>query len=266
MSFFDETSLTKLATAGPLSGSDQEPITLSEGQALDLLLEQNHTRIAQLLPVKDINLASDQKARVSLWHEARLVLGPAASAPMNCAGEKCPIAFQCPLVKLKSAPLNEPCPFEQNYVVERFHGWLRTFKLDLDSITEIERITISNLVYLDVEEDRIRKQLANAQNASLIVQSVRDVDVETKEPLCWEYEINPLVTRLNEITTTRRMLMKDFELTPEMKTKRKKALGVHAGDDLASRQSKLGDKIRGILSKRTAAATKTETSASVQGE
>ncbi len=242
MSLFPSTDLVNISAA---SGSEQESgHTLTEQQALDLLLAQSHTRLAHLLPIKDINLAPNQKAQANLWHEARLVLGPAASAPMYCAGSSCPIAFQCPLVKAKAAPLNEPCPFEQSYVVERFYGWLKTFKLDLDSITEVERATIANLIYLDVEEDRIRKQLAASEAASLVVQSVRDVDAESLNPICWEWMINPLVTRLNEITINRRMLLKDFELTPEMKTKRRKALGVHAGDDLATRQSKLGDRIR----------------------
>ena len=56
--------------------------------------------------------------------------------------------------------------------------------------------------------------------------------------------IHTAAQRENEILINVRMIMKDFELTPEQKTKRAKALGLRAGDDLASKQSALFNKIR----------------------
>src|ERR1035438_3760716 len=44
-------------------------------------------------------------------------------------------------------------------------------------------------------------------------------------PLCWEDVVHANALRLNEIIDKRRMILRDMELTPEMQTKRKKALG-----------------------------------------
>jgi hypothetical protein len=64
--------------------------------------------------------------------------------------------------------------------------------------------------------------------------------------LCWEDVVHANALRLNEVIDKRRMILRDMELTPEMQTKRKKALGnlKPAGADLASRQSDNADKLR----------------------
>jgi hypothetical protein len=75
---------------------------------------------------------------------------------------------------------------------------------------------------------------------------VRDVDATSGVPLCWEDVVHANALRLNEVIDKRRMILRDMELTPEMQTKRKKALGnlKPAGADLASRQSDNADKLR----------------------
>jgi len=226
----------------PSSGAGMTPQQIKQ-----FLIDRSREKIASLLPVVDVALPDEQRTVVSREQQARLILGPCAQAAMVCSGKQCPIAFQCRLVKLGKAPEGERCPFEVNYIAERFASWLRDVDKDLDSLTEPERLTISNLVELDVEELRIRTILSHYERAKLTAQVVRDVDVETGQPLCWEDIIDPLATRLNEIATARRMLLKDFELTPEMQTRRKKVLGIHAEDDLASRQTRITDQVRKAL-------------------
>src|SRR5258708_30610906 len=82
-------------------------------------------RFALLLPSGKMELTAEEQKKIQIYQEARLVLGSAGAAPMRCAGELCPIANTCPLMKIKKAPLGETCPFEANYVVERFAGWIK---------------------------------------------------------------------------------------------------------------------------------------------
>jgi len=173
-------------------------------------------------------------------------MGPCAMAPMLCEGARCPVAASCPLVALGKAPEKQPCPFEVNYVVERFVAWMVEFGRTLDDLEESERAVISQLVELDLEESRIRKVLAFGPAAGLVSTVVRNVN-EAGEPTCWEDVAHPLLGRLTEIAEQRRAILRDFELTREMQTRRRKLLGEQRGDDLAFRQSQMNDKIRKLI-------------------
>jgi hypothetical protein len=236
----------------------QPPQPVVEGQKLSPAdayragMLKTQEKLFRLLPIAKVELTADQQVAVQAYQMAQLLLGAAAAAPMMCS-EKCPQAFQasCPLVPMKKQPVGQRCPFEQQYVSERFMGWLTELGRTLDDLVESERATITTLVTLDLQERRCNMILSDAENAMLTSRAVRDVDAETGTPLCWEDVIHANAVRINEIITQRRMLLRDLELTPEMQTKRKRALGQLKGGgdgkDLATRQSENADKVRRAL-------------------
>src|SRR5208283_4753324 len=99
-------------------------------------------RFSLLLPTGKIDLTVEEQQKVQVYQEARLVLGSAGVAPMRCAGELCPISNTCPLYKIKKHPMGELCPFEANYVVERFSGWMKELDKNEATMTETERSSI----------------------------------------------------------------------------------------------------------------------------
>ena len=192
---------------------------------------KSQAKLFRLLPIAKVELTPDEQTTVQTYQMAQLVLGAAAAAPMLCS-KKCPESFRsaCPLVRLKKEPVGQRCPFEQQYVSERFLAWMSEIGRTLEDLVESERSSITTLVTLDLQERRCNMILADAQNAQHR-RAVRDVDAETGTPLCWEDVIHANAARLNEIIDKRRMILRDLELTPEMQTKRKRALGqLKAGD------------------------------------
>jgi hypothetical protein len=116
--------------------------------------------------------------------------------------------------------------------------------LTLETVSESSRMAISTMVGYEIELLRIRKILSRAQNAEMNQISVRDVDTETGQPICWENEIHTAARREDQIVVAMRLLLKDFELSPEAKTRRSKALGLRSGEDIATKQSAMNDRIR----------------------
>jgi hypothetical protein len=106
-----------------------------------------------------------------------------------------------------------------------------------DTLAESERVAISQLVYLDLQESRCLQKLSMADSALMKSRSVKDIDLETGQPVCWEDVIHINRQIITNIIQERRGILKDFELTPEMKTKRKKVEGRSGGSDLATKQS-----------------------------
>lgn len=206
--------------------------------------------VMRLLPIVEIELAQSDLERIQNFQMANLVLGPAASAPMVCE-ENCPFHQNCPLAQVQRAPYGERCPFEQQYVVERFMGWMTELGRNLNELLESERSAITSLVILDLQEKRCAQVLAEAQNATLVTKNVRDVDVQSGTAIAWDEVVSANAERMNQIIDKRRAILRDLELTSEMQTKRKKALGLidkgQSMRDLASRQSDNSDKIRRAL-------------------
>ncbi len=227
---------------------DGDVVAVTQDQVDDHVAEKQlstaHQRIASLLPINHIELTTAEAEKVRIYQQARLVLGAAGAAPMICKGDDCPVHETCPLFAMSKHPMNQQCPFESNYVADRFLNWMIELKRTLETLTESERAVISNLVYLDLQECRMIANLSKAQNAMMESRSVRDIDVETGNPICWEDVVAISKQNLSSITVERRMLMKDFELTPEQKTKRKRWLGERDDNDIARRQSAAHDRIR----------------------
>jgi hypothetical protein len=127
-------------------------------------------------------------------------------------------------------PAGQPCPLEEQYVRRRFGAWMRALGGAFDDISETARSHIATLATLDLQERRCNAILAEAPNAAFATRAGR---------------VN--AARLYKIIGKRRRILRDLELTPEMQTKKKKALGrlkPGNGSDMASRMSANADKLR----------------------
>jgi hypothetical protein len=206
-------------------------------------LQVSGARLASILPVPEIDLTAEEHAFVTRQRLQAIVMDVAGVAAMRCA-EACPFQGACTLAACHKTPLGQFCPFEVDFLRERFLGWLRELERTLDTVLESERLAIGNLCALQLELQRIRKVLARAENVEMDQVSVRDVNVQTGEPICWEHIIHTAAQREDQILAQIRMIMKDFELTPEAKTRKAKALGLRQGNDIANKQAGLNDLIR----------------------
>jgi hypothetical protein len=204
-------------------------------------------RFTLLLPSGNIDLTIEEMKAVQVYQEARLVLGSAGIAPMRCAGELCPIANTCPLMKVHKAPLGQICPFEANYVVNRFAGWMRDLNRTEATMTETERSSIAQLVVIDLQEQRCLAIMSEGKAASMTDLSVKEVDLQTGDALSYEKIVHANMQILAELRTARRMILDDMEKTEKAQTRRIKTLQGHTGKDLASRQSAIADKVRASL-------------------
>lgn len=214
-------------------------------------------RFASLLPTGSIDLTTEEKQKIQIYQEARLVLGSAGVAPMRCAGEgqqasaalpkgiaPCPIAGTCPLVKMKKAPIGEICPFEANYVVERFTGWMKELIKTEATLTETDRSSIAQLVVIDLQEQRCLSIMSEGKAAAMTDLAVKEVDLQTGEALSYEKIVHANMQIIQELRTARRMILDDMERTERAKTRRLKIFQGKDGKDLASRQSANADKVR----------------------
>src|SRR6266404_3930253 len=125
-----------------------------------------------LLPHGNIDLTTEEMKAVQVYQEAKLVLGSAGVAPMRCAGDACPIANTCPLIKIKKAPIGQLCPFEANYVVNRFASWIRDLNKTEATMTETERSSIGQLVVIDLQEQRCLAIMSEGKAAAMTDLSV----------------------------------------------------------------------------------------------
>lgn len=239
---FQDVSLFRASGLTP----DGEVVPSGNEEETAFRLQRDHANstISGLLPIGDIELSAKEQTDVQRYQQARLILGAAGAAPMVCAGPACTFAVTCPLVAIGKAPLHKLCPFELNYVTERFLSWMTELERTLETMNESERSAISNLVYIDIQEQRCLSTLAKAENASMVSRSVRDIDIETGSPICWEDVIHINRQILTNLTGERRGILKDFELTPEAKTKKQKYLGEVEDNNLARKQSNLFAQLR----------------------
>lgn len=204
-------------------------------------------RFALLLPSGKMDLTAEEQKKVQIYQEARLVLGSAGAAPMRCAGELCPIANTCPLLKMKKAPIGEICPFEANYVVERFSGWMKELDKTEVTMSETERSSIAQLVVIDLQEQRCLVILSEGKAASMTDLSVKEVDLQTGDPLSYEKIIHANMQIIGELRNARRMILDDMERSEKAKTRKIKTLQGKTGKDLATRQSANADSVRKAL-------------------
>lgn len=231
-------------STGPAAGA---PSSLTLFDQHSLPMQSIEDRFSLLLPSGGVDLTAEEAKKVQIYQEARLVLGSAGTAPMRCAGDLCPIANTCPLIKMKKAPIGELCPFESNYVVNRFAGWMKELGKSEQTMTETERSSIGQLVVIDLQEQRCLAIMSEGKAASMTDLSVKEVDLQTGDALSYEKIVHANMQILQELRTARRMLLDDMEKTEKAKTRKLKTLQGHTGKDLATRQSQTGDAVRQAL-------------------
>lgn len=201
---------------------------------------------------EDLGLTVDEKKALETYQTALLVLGPAAGSVLLCPGnqdnlaeqDRCPYSAKCPLLRMGKAPGNHLCPLEVKVTEERFGAWCREFGKEPARLDESDRSAISDLVWIDLQEQRCLHIVAKGEEARLTVINPKDVHPETLEPISWERVIHPNVELLAQLQTQRRMILKDWMLTPEQKWKVARAEGKGSGKDIASQQSAKADKLR----------------------
>jgi hypothetical protein len=213
-----------------------------------------------LLPkATNLNLTEGQVRELSNFQSMFVILGPAGGSVLVCPGNqenvlpqnKCPYAAKCPLLRVKKAPAGELCPIERNLVEQRFLGWCEKIEQNPATLTEDARSFVAELVYLDLQEQRCVNILSAGEEARLtqvnVTEAINYVTPEGTQavlPLTWERVLHVNTERLDSIHERRRMLLKDWMLTPEQKWKIRKAEGKARGGDLGSQQSARGDKLR----------------------
>lgn len=201
---------------------------------------------------EDLGLTVDEQQEFDNYQTALKILGPAAGAVLMCPGnqdnvadeDRCPYSSKCPLLRMHKAPENKMCPVERLIVEERFNAWSRELNTDPVAAKESDRVAISDLCWIDLQMQRSLHIISKGDEARLTVTNPKDVHPETFLPISWEKVVHPNVELLVQLQTTRRMILKDWMLTPEQVWKRAKAEGKGTGKDLSSVQSARADKLR----------------------
>ena len=210
--------------------------------------------INSLLPQPSLaQLTSTEAATLQQFQRALIVIGKSAGGALVCPGNqigvadasKCPYSAKCELLRVQKAPANDLCPIERDFILARFHSWCETLKADPANLREDIRSTVDELVYLDVQEARCASILSKGEAARLSQINVKDSHPETGEWISWERVIHANALMLESLHTRKRMIMKEWMLTPEQKFKAAKAMGRLGNDnDLSKRLSSRADKLR----------------------
>ena len=206
------------------------------------------SRIDAACRIPEIDLTNTEEDLVAAWMEPRLLLGPGYSSVMRCE-LTCPRVATCPLAACHKAPAGRPCPLEVHFGRERFIGWCKDLGANPDDLAETERVAAGVLAGIDIKEQRCLDIVAIGEDARLTQLSVKDVDIATGRAICWETVIHQNIQLLDQLRAQRRQILRDWELTPEMKSKRNRGI-VKAVADLASRSADNSDKLRAAMKTR----------------
>jgi len=211
----------------------------------------------------DYGLTVEEKAEVDAYQKTMEILGPAGGGILMCPGnqdgideqDKCPHSAKCPLLRMQKAVPDKLCLFELQMTQERFGGWCRELETDPVTIDESDRVNVSDLVWLDVQQHRclnILSKNSGGEETRLLVTNPKEVHPETFQPIAWEKKLHPVVERLSQIISERRLILRDLLLTREQKWKVARAEGKGSGKDIASQQSSRADKLRKLKEKSEA--------------
>lgn len=238
----------------------EDMIEVFQPDMLDIVESKPKINFDSLLPKpKNLQLTPTEVQELSSFKASLVLLGPAGGAVLVCPGnqedltpdQKCPYAAKCPLLRVKKAPKGELCPIERVITEQRFVAWCERIGQDPTQLTEDARITVSELVWLDLQEQRCVNILSTGEAARLTQVNVTEAinftgpdNQQTVLPLTWERVLHVNTIRLDNIQDRRRLILKDWMLTPEQQWKIKKAEGKAKGNDLGSAQAARGDKLR----------------------
>lgn len=211
----------------------------------------------------ELKLTDPEAKELMAFQRSLVILGPAGGAVLMCPGnqvdvkveDRCPYAAKCPLLRAQKAPADKLCPIERTIVEERFSSWSRTVGQEPDQLTEDARATVSQLTYIDLQEQRCTNILSSGEAARMTQINVTDAinfSVQGEDgsmqqqilPLTYERVLHINAELLAQLQSERRMILKDWMLTPEQRWKIAKAEGKAKGNDIGSQQSARGDKLR----------------------
>jgi hypothetical protein len=231
----------------------EEPRDLVPSEQLELPQAPDLESLLPIAPVGDLTTA--ETGRLQQFQTALVQLGQAAGGALVCPGNqigvpderRCPYAAKCELLKVLKAPQGELCPIEREVILARFHGWSKMIEADPKNLREDQRAVISELVWIDVQEQRCTNILSRGEAALLTQISVKDSNPETGEWISWERIVHSNTVLLESLHTRRRMIMKEWMLTPEQRFKAAKAMGkLGSGDDIGKKLSARADKLRDL--------------------
>lgn len=111
---------------------------------------------------EDLKLTLDESKELVAFQRSLVILGPAGGSVMICPGnqigvrpeDQCPYAAKCPLLRMQKAPASRMCPIERKIIEERFSAWAAEMGQDPLNLPESHRATISQLTYIDLQEQR----------------------------------------------------------------------------------------------------------------
>lgn len=231
----------------------EEPRALVPTEQPDLPIIPDLDTLLPIAPAGDLTAAESQ--RFQQFQTALVVIGQAAGGALVCPGNqigvadasRCAYAAKCELLRAQKAPQGELCPIEREIILARFSGWCSTINADPKALREDQRAVVSELVWIDVQEQRCTNILSRGEAARLTQINVKDSNPETGEWISWERVVHSNSLLLESLHTRRRMIMKEWMLTPEQKFKAAKAMGkLGSGDDIGRKLSNRADKLRSL--------------------
>jgi hypothetical protein len=210
--------------------------------------------IDTLLPTpSNCGITAEEGVSLHRFQSALIILGQAAGGALVCPGnqinvpeaDKCPYAAKCELLKLQKAPAGDLCPIERELLLARFNGWCKTIGAEPKELREDQRSVVAELTWIDIQEQRCSNILSRGEAARLTQVNVKDSHPESGDWLSWERVIHANAMLLESLHTRKKMIMKEWLLTPEAKFKVAKAMGkLGGGDDLGKKLSSRADKLR----------------------
>lgn len=209
----------------------------------------------------DLGLTTEEQHELNLYQESQSILGPAAGSILLCPGnqvntkpnERCPYFFKCPLRRMGKAPQNKLCPLEHKMVEDRFSSWCQELEADPIKLSESDRSAIADLVWIDLQVQRCTSILSQGEDARMLHTNVTEailMDADSPPvPITTEIVLHNLTIRLDQLLTQRRMILKDWMLTPEQKFKIAKEMGTlkKQEDDLSTKLSANAEKLDQII-------------------
>ena len=213
------------------------------------------------LDAGDLGLTPDEAKELEAYQTSNIILGPAAGSVLLCPGnqvgtpleQRCAYYFKCPLRRMNKAPEDRLCPVERNIVEERFSAWCKELGEDPLNLSESDRSVVADLVWIDLQIQRCVNILAVGQDARLTHKNVTEAMLldpnDEPIPITYEIVLHTATQRLDQLTIQRRMLLKEWMLTPEQRFKIAKESGALAnkGMDISSEQSTRADELRKLI-------------------
>ena len=139
-------------------------------------------------------------------------------APPICDPDKCGFASQCPVA---SAARGTRCPIELSLMKTSIQSWMESLP-GLDPKNRLNMSFINQLVFMDVQEFRLRMVLSNPERSGLTQEVATLVDGDGNA--YFEKRIAPEVNQLNKIYSERTKLLREMVSTPREAYKRAAAL------------------------------------------